>query len=291
VYVTLPAEYVRPPEKVVDATHVGVPPDMASTCPPVPFEIAETLPVVPRRSPESDAMRSWFETYWLVEVAEVEVEFVKTPVDGVVAPIGVFSIVPPEMVRLFATCASVAEPIRSVKLMPSDDVASCWYVPPAYEPRRMPAAVGELIPVPPPPAVKRPASVFANVHVSVAQVMVVDAVSPLNAVDEVARRSEPVSCEPVTPSAVTPLLIDEVATQVGVPPDIARTKPLVPAAIEESVSAVVVYKRVLVPPKVETPVPPEATPSGLPRVTLPFVSMASAARVEVAEVAADEVAM
>jgi hypothetical protein len=57
-YVTLPAEYERYPENVVEATHVGVPPDIASICPPVPFETAETLPVVPRRRPESDAILS-----------------------------------------------------------------------------------------------------------------------------------------------------------------------------------------------------------------------------------------
>lgn len=56
--VTFPAEYVRPPEKVVVATHVGVPPDIERICPPVPFDTAETLPVVPSKSPESDAILS-----------------------------------------------------------------------------------------------------------------------------------------------------------------------------------------------------------------------------------------
>src|SRR3989344_2955114 len=144
--------------------------------------------------------------YWFVDVAFVEVELVKTPVDGVAAPIGVFSMVPAEMVRLSATCASVAEPMRDVKLMPRDEVASCCHPPPAYVPKRMPAAVGFEMPVPPPPAVKRPASVLAKVQVSVAQVTVVLAVSPLNAVDEVAMMREPVSCSPTPPSAVTPLL-------------------------------------------------------------------------------------
>ena len=61
----------------------------------------------------------------LVVVALVEVEFVKTPVFGVVLPIGVFSMVPALMVRLSATCASVAEPMSEVKLIPRDEVASC----------------------------------------------------------------------------------------------------------------------------------------------------------------------
>jgi hypothetical protein len=63
------------------------------------------------------------ETAKLVVVAFVVVELVKTPVEGVEAPIGVLSTVPPEMVRLFATCASVAVPTRSEKLMPSVEVA------------------------------------------------------------------------------------------------------------------------------------------------------------------------
>ena len=45
------------------ATHVGVPPLIASTKPAVPLVIADTLPVVPRRRPESDAIRNWLETY------------------------------------------------------------------------------------------------------------------------------------------------------------------------------------------------------------------------------------
>ena len=55
----------------------------------------------------------------------VEVALVKTPVFGVVLPIGVFSIVPALIVRLSATCASVAEPMSEVKLIPRDEVASC----------------------------------------------------------------------------------------------------------------------------------------------------------------------
>ena len=48
----------------------------------------------------------------LVEVAFVEVELVKTAVDAVFAPIGVLSIVPPEIVRLSATRESARVPIQ-----------------------------------------------------------------------------------------------------------------------------------------------------------------------------------
>jgi hypothetical protein len=132
--------------------------------------------------------------------------------------------------------------------------------------------------------------VFAKVSVPDEFVIVVDAVNPLNAVDEVAKVTAPVSVLPGIEIEVTPLLIDEVDTHVGAPPLIARTKPFVDAAIDDSVSAAVVYKSELVPPNVVTPVPPEPTGSALPRVTTPFVSIASAARVDVANVAADEVA-
>ena len=92
-------------------------------------------PAVALRKPERLARRKVLETTRLVVdavpetwravvVAFVLVLFVKTPVLGVVAPIGELSIVPPEMVRLSATCASVAEPIRLVKLMLSDEVAT-----------------------------------------------------------------------------------------------------------------------------------------------------------------------
>ncbi len=46
----------------------------------------------------------------LVEVAFVAVALVNTPVDGVAAPIGVFSIVPPLIVSASGICASVARP-------------------------------------------------------------------------------------------------------------------------------------------------------------------------------------
>lgn len=57
-------------------------------------------------------------------VAFVEVELVKTPVEGVEAPIGAPSIEPPVIVSVFETCASVAEPTRSAKLIASDEVAN-----------------------------------------------------------------------------------------------------------------------------------------------------------------------
>jgi hypothetical protein len=61
---------------------------------------------------------------------------------------------------------------------PSDEVASCWYEPPAYEPRRMPATEGDEMPVPPPAAVRTPAMVLVKVMVFPAAVMVVEAVRP-----------------------------------------------------------------------------------------------------------------
>lgn len=146
--------------------------------------------------------------------------------------------------------------------------------------------MNDVAPVPPRPTASDPVHAGAKVKVPPEFVMFKRRLVS----DEVARVSAPVCAEPkVCWSDETPLLIDEVATQVGVPPDIARTKPLVPAAIDESVSAAVVYKSVLVPPKVETPVPPEDTASGLPSVRLPFVSIESAALVEVANVDGDDV--
>jgi hypothetical protein len=61
---------------------------------------------------------------------------------------------------------------------PRELVASCWYEPPAYEPRRIPATEGDEMPVPPPPAVRTPAMVFVKVMVFPAAVMVVEAVRP-----------------------------------------------------------------------------------------------------------------
>lgn len=70
---------------------------------------------------------------------------------------------------------------------PRDEVASCWYEPPAYEPRSIPAAVGEDIPVPPPPAVSSPARELVKVMVLPLPVIVVEAVRPLKAEVEVAK--------------------------------------------------------------------------------------------------------
>jgi hypothetical protein len=70
---------------------------------------------------------------------------------------------------------------------PREEVASCWYEPPAYEPKRIPAAVGFDIPVPPPPAVKSPARELVKVMVLPEPVIVVEAVRPLKAEVEVAK--------------------------------------------------------------------------------------------------------
>ena len=67
----------------------------------------------------------------------------------------------------------------------------------------MPAAVGDAIPVPPPPAVRSPARVLAKVMVFPEAVMVVDAVSPLNADELVARvTAGPVWRDPTGPIEV-----------------------------------------------------------------------------------------
>ncbi len=70
---------------------------------------------------------------------------------------------------------------------PKVEVESCCHEPPAYEPRRSPAADGEDIPVPPPPAVRRPARELVKVMVLVLPVIVVEAVRPLKAEVEVAK--------------------------------------------------------------------------------------------------------
>ena len=88
---------------------------------------------------------------------------------------------------------------------PSDDVASCCQLPPAYEPSIIPAAEGEEIPVPPPPAPSNPARVLVNVSVFPEPIMVVDAVSPLKADEEVAKVIVvPDWVWPVGPIAVMP---------------------------------------------------------------------------------------
>src|SRR4051812_12210706 len=82
------------------------------------------------------------ETAKFVVVAFVEVEFVNTPVDGVVAPIGELSIVPPEIVILSATRASARVPVQvgvnvcvdpdeviTNPIFVSDVVANVWVEP------------------------------------------------------------------------------------------------------------------------------------------------------------------
>jgi hypothetical protein len=83
-----------------------------------------------------------------VVVAFVDVALVNTPDDGVVAPIGVLSIVPPAMVRLLATCASDAVPVRSAKLIPKVEVAT-WTMVFAAPPMNVPNCVIDERPVPP----------------------------------------------------------------------------------------------------------------------------------------------
>ena len=170
--------------------------------------------------------------YWLVEVALVEVELVKTPVDGVAAPIGVFSIVPAEMVRLSATCESVAEPMSEVKLIPNVDVASCCHPPPAYEPSSIPAAVGLAIPVPPPPTPSKPESSVVNVNAPPVLVMLSAAVNPLNADDEVASVSMPVCAVPnVCASDVTPPDVERHVPLIAKQPEVISTPAKVDVAV------------------------------------------------------------
>ena len=90
---------------------------------------------------------------------------------------------------------------------PSDEVASCWYAPPAYEPSSIPATEGFEMPVPPPPAVKTPAMVLAKVMVFPAAVIVVEAVSPWYAVLPVAKvTAGPAWSAPTGPIEVTAVL-------------------------------------------------------------------------------------
>ncbi len=72
--------------------------------------------------------------------------------------------------------------------------------------RSEPSAIEER-PVPPPPTPRRPASVLAKVSVVPEPVTVVEAVRPLNAVDDVAMTRAPVRAEPVGPRERTPVLI------------------------------------------------------------------------------------
>ena len=112
--------------------------------------------------------------------------------------------VPPNDVTPVPPLFTGSVPVVSESAIPSDDVANCCHAPPAYEPKRTPTAVGFAMPVPPPPAVRRPASVLVKVRVLVERVMVVEAVRPLNGDDEVARVIVgPVAVSPVGPIAVS----------------------------------------------------------------------------------------
>ena len=62
---------------------------------------------------------------------------------------------------------------------PKVEVESCWYEPPAYEPRRMPAAEGFAMPVPPPPAVKVPLREEVKVRAPFEGMTVMSVESPL----------------------------------------------------------------------------------------------------------------
>jgi hypothetical protein len=111
--------------------------------------------------------------------------------------------VPPNDVTPVPPLLTAKVPVVSERAIPSDDVANCCHAPPAYEPRSTPAAEGFVMPVPPPPAPNRPARVLVNVRVFVDLVMVVEAVRPLNGVEEVARVIVgPVAVSPFGPIAV-----------------------------------------------------------------------------------------
>ena len=71
---------------------------------------------------------------------------------------------------------------------PRDEVASCCHPPPAYEPRRIPAAVGFVIPVPPLPAANEPVQVGVRVKAPEELVMF----NPMFVSVEVARVIAPV---------------------------------------------------------------------------------------------------
>jgi hypothetical protein len=78
---------------------------------------------------------------------------VKTPELGEVPPIAEesmveFAIVPPSMVRLFATCESDAVPMRSAKLIPKVEVATWTMVLPT-PPMKVPKFEIDESPVPP----------------------------------------------------------------------------------------------------------------------------------------------
>ena len=71
---------------------------------------------------------------------------------------------------MFCVCQYAAEVVENDK-RPNDEVANCCQPPPAYEPRRIPAAVGFDMPVPPPAAVNIPEVVALNVNEPLVLVM------------------------------------------------------------------------------------------------------------------------
>lgn len=75
---------------------------------------------------------------------------------------------------------------------PRVEVESCCHDPPAYEPRRIPAEEGLVIPVPPLPAARDPVQV--GVKVKAPEVLVM--LSPMFVSVEVARVITPVCAEP-----------------------------------------------------------------------------------------------
>ena len=102
--------------------------------PTLEVEVAEPLTLRPERvvvpKPVLETERKVVPTLKAPEikpvvlVAFVLVEFEKIAVLGVAAPIGVFSIVPPEIVRLSATRESASEPMVSARSIPSVEVAT-----------------------------------------------------------------------------------------------------------------------------------------------------------------------
>ena len=123
-------------------------------------------------------------------------------------------------------------------------------VPPLTPPKRSAPSATEETPVPPPPTPKSPASVLVKVRFCPEPVTVVEAVRPLKAVDEVAMTTAPVMVCAVGPIESTPVFVTfpaayvrpvekvVVAIPVHVPPENARTCPLVPAKSEVVASAV-----------------------------------------------------
>ena len=97
---------------------------------------------------------------------------------------------------------------------------------------------------------------------------------------------------PPEPTASVPEILErvEVATHVGTPLTRAKVKPSVVLEMFERLFAVVVYKRVLVPPKAVRPVPPDVTGRADDSETTPLAEMVRAVCDEVAYVVGDAVA-